>query len=63
MLHSTDMAKHPAAVALGRRKTAKKSAASRLNLERAHAALNRLTPEERSAIGRKAVQARWAKHR
>jgi hypothetical protein len=56
--------KNPAAVALGRIKTAKKTAASRKNITRAtRARVARQTPEERSEQARRAVEARWAKKR
>ena len=49
---SKDTTKDPAAVALGR-KGGKKGGKARAE---------KLTPEERSAIARKAAQARWAKN-
>lgn len=64
MLGSVMSKKNAAAVALGRIKTAKKTASSRANIARAtNARVSAQTPEERSAQARKAVQARWAKKR
>ena len=58
------MTKNRAAVALGRIKTPKKSASSAKNAAKAtKARMRHLTPDERSEQARKAVQARWAKHR
>jgi hypothetical protein len=53
--------KNPAAVALGKIKTAKKSAASAKNARKATAARMKLTEEQRSAIARKAAETRWGK--
>jgi hypothetical protein len=55
------MSKNRAAAALGRIKTAKKADSSRRNAKKAQAALRRLTPEQRSEIGRRASLARWGK--
>jgi hypothetical protein len=56
--------KNAAAVALGRIKTAKKTASSRRNIARAVAArLQAQTPEERSAQAKLAAEARWGKKR
>lgn len=59
----TAMPKNRAAVALGRIKTPKKAASSARNARKATKARMRLTPEARSEQARKAVQARWAKHK
>lgn len=54
--------KNPAAVALGRIKTAKKAAASAKNARKAtRARLKAQTPEERSAQAKRAAAARWKK--
>jgi hypothetical protein len=55
------MKKNPAAVALGKVKTAKKTRAARQNAEVARRALASMDPEQRAAIARKGAAARWAK--
>jgi len=56
--------KNPAAVALGRIKTAKKSAAASISIRNAIAArLAQQTPAQRSAQARKAAKAMWAKRK
>lgn len=56
--------KNPAAVALGRIRTAKKTAAARINVRNAIAArLAKQTPEQRSAQAKLAAAARWGKKR
>ena len=56
--------KNPAAVALGRIKTAKKSASSARNVRKAIAArLEKQTPAQRAAQAKRAAAARWAKKR
>ena len=49
--------KHPAAVALGR--LGAKAGASKAGKAR----MAQLSPDERSALGRKAIRARWAKEK
>jgi hypothetical protein len=54
--------KNPAAVALGKRTTPKKAAASAANAKKAvKARMKQQTPEERSAQAKKAAAARWGK--
>lgn len=56
--------KNPAAVALGRMKSAKKAAAAAENgRTSARKRMRDMTPEQRSEIARKAAAARWAKKR
>jgi hypothetical protein len=52
------------AAALGRIRTTKKSASSARNAKKAtKARMAKLTPDQRSEQARKAVAARWAKHK
>jgi hypothetical protein len=54
--------KNPAAVALGKRTSPKKAAASAANAKNAaKARMKQQTPEERSAQAKKAAAARWGK--
>jgi hypothetical protein len=55
------MSKHPAAVALGKRTSAKKAVSSARNARKATKARMALTPEQRAEQARKAAAARWAK--
>jgi hypothetical protein len=56
------MKKNPAAVALGKVKTAKKSRAARQNAAVARRALASIDPEQRAAIARKGALAMHKKH-
>jgi hypothetical protein len=54
--------KNPHAVALGRRRSAKKAAASARNARKAtRARMITLSPEERSAQAKRAASVRWGK--
>ena len=58
------MTKNRHAAAIGRIRTPKKSASSAENARKATSArMRHMTPEERSEQARKAVAARWAKHK
>ena len=62
VLLSTGMRrKNPAAVALGKRKSAKKAASSARNAQKALDARMAQTPEHRATQARKAAQARWSR--